>query len=264
MKRVRHKIIIVSVIIGLFVSVGCFILFIRFVQIVGENYSSLGPTIPSPDRNTLPQLGLFDNHFPDCLAECWRNLRIDESTIIEIETFFDTNFEEYHLSHSDVNQINHIEAKMDDSESGVIATRLQNNTLINIQLIGPFNMDLSEVIDELGKPDYSILSVEKDTIFTSVYEVVLQLFYPDLGYVFNFINMSGININEVSTDLVEVCIHDEILVWKVDIVRSGDIEDILVQLRPQLSKGTQDLWNTILEDVNPNFTIGCIQVGNIQ
>ena len=221
----------------------------------------LGPVpVVVPDRDTLPSLSLFQSS--DCSTGCWENLRPGQSSSQEVEAFFETNVD-----------YNPQGFRLESSTEGVVTYNgthqngfslsmfVEEDTLLDIELYGPFNVTLSEIIDRLSEPVFVDLSIRHSSVGPSRYDVVFRVFYPEEGYIFDFGQISGIEVREVSSEVVEFCLGEDVLVWRAHFVQPGTIQSVLQDLRPSLFRSwTDDNLNAYADELDTGFDFGCTEV----
>jgi hypothetical protein len=173
---------------------------------------------PPPDPSTLPPSGLFSNS--DCFRACWQGLNLGQTSVGELETFLRNSTSSGNF------QITSLPDGFLFYESVDVNAVTQNDYLFMLELTGPYNTSLGEVINTLGNPDY--VSIYYHTGSEVYYlEAYIEMYYPQEGFVFYSGYQGGLDVSQASNGTVDVCVEVEDVITRVHILEPSSIEDML-------------------------------------
>jgi hypothetical protein len=201
---------------------GCVLLFLLLVICSSCVFT---PSSTVVDPATLPDLQLFE---PGCETACWRGLRPGETTVSELEVFFDdaslTNIRTSEYEQGDGYAVYFA----DDHEEYGISVITSNDVVLYIGLTSLTNLSLGHIIDTLGPPRYVDITYRTTEIRSL--EAYLVINYPEDGFVFHVTNSGGIEIDQEVEDHVSICLDENNLVSWVQIVVPGSIDEVVGNL----------------------------------
>jgi hypothetical protein len=105
-----------------------------------------------------------------------------------------------------------------------------NNIITRIDLGGPMDLKLSDVINNFGSTEYNIIipdMVPPNREFVAE----LEMYYPKQGYKILFGHSGGLDIRQISEHEVEICFEEDDYAHRVLIVpSSSSINELLINL----------------------------------
>jgi hypothetical protein len=215
--------------------------------------------IVEPDKNLLPKIKLFQY---DCLYGCWENLALGQSSTNTIREFFNSYvsfnpqlFEENYT----VDRLKRYTGMYKDNFN--ISLIVKNDRLSIIELFGPFNLSLSDILESIKSESYAYLDIRPSATQSEQYDVIFRIFFPNEGYVFDFGYISGIKINLISSNVISFCLEESALVWNIRIVKASTVEGMLQELQPVLFPYLTSYESFFISNkIDSNFVSGCTNI----
>ena len=112
-----------------------------------------------------------------------------------------------------------------------------------------------DITSNLNNPTYVDLRAQSNGVG---YTIFLTLFYPESGYVFEFLQGLGMEINIIDQTHMEICTTEDMYVSSIHVVASGSIQTTLSGIQPAMFTYFDDeLINEYINQLSNNFELGC-------
>lgn len=216
----------------------------------------LGP-VPyvTPDISTFTDIAFFENS-QNCELPCWQGLMPGLSTSEDVETYFNNNVS--YLPDAFMTSLDEYDVSLSNgvhSDGYQIFIYQRDEALLDIQLVGQFDLTYKDITSNLNNPPYVDLRAQSNG---TGYTIFLTLFYPESGYVFEFMQGLGMEINLIDQTNMEICTTEDMYVGTIHIVESGQIQTSLSGIQPAMFTYFDDeLINEYINQLSTDFELGC-------
>lgn len=150
----------------------------------------------------------------DCIRSCWRGLR---PGITRLNDSLLGSLGEVQVQHFDDNTL------ISNTNFGLL---FEQEVLKTIEVYGPLDMTLGELIARLGNPEFSRVEHFRERPPASVVGTV-EIAYPYLGVYVRSRSVDGVTATLTSDNHVSVCFTDQTLVGYVVISTPGNLDSLL-------------------------------------